>query len=71
VIYTSKEETVRDCLIKAIKSGANLRNANLRDANLRDANLRDAIGVHPSLTTPLCIMLEQEGSVRAYARNSG
>ena len=50
--YEKEENTVKDTLMKAIESGANLhgaylRNAdlsgaNLRDANLRCANLRDA-----------------------------
>ena len=59
---------------------ANLRDANLRDADLRDADLRDAYlgdakGIHPSRVTPLHILLDQPGKVRAYKlvneRNQG
>ena len=51
--------------------GANLRDANLRGAdlggaNLRGANLRDAIGLVPERSTPLLILFEQPGKVRAY-----
>jgi hypothetical protein len=46
--------------------GADLRGANLRDANLRDANLRDAKGVNPYLTTPLHMLTDQPGQIRAY-----
>ena len=47
IIYEDDAETMRETVVKAIASGANLSDAdlsgaNLRDANLRDANLRDA-----------------------------
>ena len=37
--YEKEENTVKDTLMKAIESGANLHCANLHGANLRDANL--------------------------------
>jgi uncharacterized protein YjbI with pentapeptide repeats len=44
VLFTSEKEdnTLRDCLMEAIKSGADLRYADLSDAYLRGANLRGA-----------------------------
>ena len=50
----------------AYLGGANLRDAYLGGANLRDANLRDANRIHPSRITPLHIILDQPGKVRAY-----
>ena len=46
--------------------GADLREANLREANLREANLCEAKGVNKYLTTPLYVLLEQPGAIRAY-----
>ena len=46
--------------------GADLRGANLRGANLRDANLRDAKGVDGWRSTPLMMLLDQPGPIRAY-----
>jgi len=46
--------------------GANLRGANLWGANLRGADLREAIGVNKYLTTPLYILQDQIGKIRAY-----
>ena len=40
--YEKEDGTVRDALIEAVKSGANLSGANLIDADLRGANLIDA-----------------------------
>ena len=43
IIYENKEvETIKDCVIDAVKSGANLMSANLRYADLSYANLRGA-----------------------------
>lgn len=41
-IYVSKCDNVRDAVIEAVGSGANLSEANLWRANLRGANLRGA-----------------------------
>jgi hypothetical protein len=46
--------------------GADLRDADLRDANLRGAYLRDAKGITPERVTPLLMLLDQPGPIRAY-----
>ncbi len=56
--------------------GANLREANFSRANLTDADLTDTIikstnfcqcqGVNPYLSTPLLMLLDQPGPIRAY-----
>ena len=40
--YEKENNTIKDTLIAAVKSGAYLRDADLRCADLRDADLRDA-----------------------------
>jgi len=55
---------------------ADLRDANLRDADLRDANLRGAVltgadlmyakGLNPNRLSPLWMLREQPGRIRAY-----
>ncbi len=40
--YSKENNTIKDTLIEALKSGANLGGADLRGANLRGANLRGA-----------------------------
>ena len=40
--YEKEDNTIKDTLLEAIKSGANLRCANLSGADLSDANLSDA-----------------------------
>ena len=46
--------------------GANLRGADLREANLRGANLSGAEGINKNLCTPLLLLLDQPGKIRAY-----
>ena len=46
--------------------GANLRGANLGGANLRGANLGGARGINKHLTTPLYMLYDQVGKIRAY-----
>ena len=69
-------------LIGADLSRADLSGANLSQANLSRANLSRAKGIPPLLTTPLHILRDQPGKIRAYklvgknaegpyARNSG
>ena len=41
-IYVSTKDNVRDAVIEAVKSGANLRGANLSEADLSEANLSEA-----------------------------
>lgn len=40
--YEKEGNTVKDTVVEAVKSGADLRGADLRDANLRGADLRGA-----------------------------
>jgi hypothetical protein len=47
-------------------SGANLSGADLSGANLSDANLSGANGAQPERCTPLLMLLDQPGSIRAY-----
>ncbi len=47
-------------------SSANLRYADLSSANLRYADLSSAKGINKYLTTPLYMLLDQEGLIRAY-----
>jgi len=46
--------------------GANLRDADLRNADLRGANLGGATGINPHRVTPLLMLLDQPGPIRAY-----
>ena len=54
---------------------ANLRGANLCEANLREANLYGAKGINKFLTTPLYMLTDQPGLIRAYklvtSKNTG
>ena len=53
-------------LESAYLEGANLEGANLRGADLKGANLEGAKGVNKYITTPLYLLLEQTGKIRAY-----
>ena len=46
--------------------GANLAQANLSGANLAGANLAGAQNLNPNLITPLRMLLDQPGPIRAY-----
>jgi len=46
--------------------GANLGGANLRGADLGGADLRGAKGITPERVTPLLMLLDQPGLIRAY-----
>ncbi len=46
--------------------GADLGGANLRSADLRSANLRSAKGIQPERCTPLLMLRDQRGPIRAY-----
>ena len=46
--------------------GANLGSADLGGANLGSANLRDAKGFAPARVTPLLMLHDQPGAIRAY-----
>ena len=51
--------------------GADLWGANLRGADLRGADLRDAKGINKHRCTPLTILLDQPGKIRAYKLVNG
>jgi hypothetical protein len=53
-------------LSRAYLSRANLSRANLSGANLSGANLSGAIGVNKHLCTPLLLLSDQPGRIRAY-----
>ncbi len=53
-------------LQRANLRGAGLRGADLRGADLQRADLQDAKGIHPALITPLLILADQPGKIRAY-----
>ena len=53
-------------LSRAYLSGANLSRAYLSGANLSRAYLLGADGLAPELSTPLIILLDQPGKIRAY-----
>ena len=53
-------------LTGAYLTDANLTRANLRGANLTGANLTGAKGVCPELVTPLLMLKDQPGPIRAY-----
>jgi len=55
------EGCVREGLIAAARSGADLSRA-----YLSGADLSGALGVNPNLVTPLLLMFDQPGEIRAY-----
>ena len=81
IIFTAETKTLKLAVEMAVKSGANLGDADLRDAFLGGADLRDANlggadlrgaflggakGINKHLTTPLYILQDQVGKIRAY-----
>src|SRR5262245_48168272 len=81
VIVAGEAATLADLVATSVKDkkdlrGANLRgaylgsanlgSANLRGADLRGAYLRGAKGLIPECVTPLLILKEQSGAIRAY-----
>ena len=71
VLWEGECENLREELIAAVKAGANLARADLAGANLARANLAgaylaDARGILPALCTPLLMLLDQPGPIRAY-----
>jgi len=53
-------------LRRAYLGGANLGGADLRGAYLGGADLGGAYGINPFVTTPLHILADQPGAIRAY-----
>ncbi len=76
VLFSGKFGNFKLAVEAAIKSEANLSRANLSEANLSranlfranlsEANLSGATGIQPELCTPLLILLDQIGKIRAY-----
>ena len=60
------EGTLKLCLETAVKGGADLRSADLHDADLYGADLGGAKGVTKYQTTPLLLLRDQPGPIRAY-----
>ena len=61
VLFSLETKSLKVALELAIE-----RDTNLRGADLRGANLRGAKGVNKYITTPLYLLLEQTGKIRAY-----
>jgi len=76
VLYSTEAESLCRAIEKAVESGADLQyadlqgadlqGANLREADLRGADLQGALGLNKNLCTPLQILLDQPGKIRAY-----
>ena len=70
-LFSIETETLKLCLEAAVKKsaylrGADLGGADLRGAYLRGADLRGAKGINYFLCTPLSILRDQIGKIRAY-----
>ena len=66
VIWEGEAKTVHEAIHAAMKAKANLSGADLSGANLSRANLSGATGVQPERCTPLLMLLDQPGAMRAY-----
>jgi len=76
ILFEAKAKSTKPALEAAVGTkanlwGANLRGADLRGAdlwgaNLRGANLRGAKGINPYAITPLLMLKDQIGKIRAY-----
>jgi len=76
ILFSVKTESLKLAVELAVKgdadlSGADLRGADLsgaylRDAYLRDADLSGAKGLNKYQTSPLYLLLDQVGKIRAY-----
>jgi hypothetical protein len=64
--YLSGADLSRAYLSRAYLSGADLSRANLSGAYLSGADLSGANGVNKHLCTPLTILSDQPGKIRAY-----
>jgi len=81
VLFSLETENMKLCVEAAVRSGANLYGANLYGANLFRANLfraylfradlYEASGVNPYRCTPLLVLLDQPGKIRAYKLVNG
>ena len=71
LIFSIETDSWKLAIEAAVKANADLRyadlnHADLRSANLRYANLRSAKGYTSNWFTPLRILLDQPGKIRAY-----
>ena len=71
VLFACETESLKLAVGLALKSranlsGADLYSANLSGADLSGADLSGAKGVNKNLCTPLQILLDQPGKIRAY-----
>ena len=66
VLWAGERDCLRDELVAAVKSRANLSDANLSDANLSRAYLFGATGIVPARCTPLLMLYDQPGLIHAY-----
>ena len=71
ILFSIEIETLKLAVEAAVKNNTNLRSADLgsadlANADLRGADLRDAKGINKYITTPLYILLDQVGKIRAY-----
>jgi len=66
VLFSLETESLKLCVEAAVKSKADLMGADLMGADLMGADLRDANGVNKLLCTPLAMLFDQPGKIRAY-----
>jgi len=76
ILFTAETKSLKLAVELGVKSGAYLGGADLRgadlegaylgDAYLGDADLRDAKSISKYITTPLYMLLDQVGKIRAY-----
>ena len=86
VLFALETESFKMCVEAAIQGGANLwgaklwgaklqgadlRGAKLHGADLQGANLRGAKGINKHRCTPLTMLLDQPGKIRAYKLVNG
>ena len=70
-LWSDDKPTVRESLVAAVGAGADLAGADLAGAYLTGAylaraNLTGAKGINPHRTTPLLMLHDQPGLIRAY-----
>jgi len=65
-LYESEVDSLRECVVLAVKMGTDLRYANLHGADLHGSDLRDSQGINAWRVTPLRCLYDQPGSICAY-----
>jgi len=66
LIFECEAASIRLAVKLAVEKRINLRGSDLRGSDLRDSDLRGSIGVKKNLCTPLRMLLDQPGKIRAY-----